>query len=95
MITIVNSRLPIDAKLVICYHEGMNDEMTHQLLKITPEQKDALRQIALGFGFTIGRGREKNWGSINQLAAAIADGELIVISAGVSAAPHADNGGAA
>ncbi len=57
--------------------------MTHQLLKITPEQKDALRQIALNFGFTIGRGREKDWGSINQLAAAIADGDLIVLRASI------------
>ena len=54
-------------------------EITHQLLTITPEQKEALRDIALFYGFTIGRGKEKTWGSINQLAAAIADGKLMVI----------------
>jgi len=55
-------------------------ELTHQLLKITPEQKEQLRNIALQFGFAIGRGNEKDWGSINQLAAAIGDGRLIVVS---------------
>lgn len=54
-------------------------EITHQLLTITTEQKAALRDIAILYGFTIGRGKEKEWGSINQLAAAIADGELMVV----------------
>ena len=87
MITFVNRQLPIDTKLVICYSCVMSEqELTHQILKITWPQKEALRKIALQYGLTIGRGNEKNMGSINQLAALIANGDLIVVK------PSTDNG---
>ena len=45
-------------------------------LSITDEQIERLRDIAKRLGFTIGRGSQADWGSINQLCAAIADGEV-------------------
>ena len=55
------------------------NEITYQRLGLTHEQKARLRELAKQFGFTIGRGAEKDWGSINQFAAAIADGKLTVV----------------
>lgn len=52
------------------------NEITYQRLGLSHRQKAELRRIAKSFGFTIGRGAEKEWGSINKLAQAIADGKL-------------------
>ena len=52
---------------------------TVMTIKITSEQKSRLRDIALDYGYTIGRGNEKDWGSVRKLMAAVADGELQIV----------------
>jgi len=49
---------------------------TTQTIRMTTQQKRKLRQLATAFGYTIGRGREAEWGSIRKLVLAIADGDL-------------------
>ena len=51
---------------------------TVQTIRMTTKQKSQLRQLAKAFGFTIGRGREAEWGSIRKFVLAIADGDLHV-----------------
>lgn len=48
-------------------------------MQLTEEQKQSLRDIAKAHGLIIGRGKEKDWGSIRGLCEAIADGELVVV----------------
>jgi len=55
---------------------------TVMTIKITTEQKENLRKIAKSYGFTIGRGKEKDWGSVRKLMAAIADEQLHVFKLG-------------
>ena len=55
---------------------------TIMTLKITNKQKAKLRQIAKQYGFTIGRGNEKEWGSVRKLMAAVADGKLHIVKLG-------------
>ncbi|MCP5014405.1 MAG: hypothetical protein GY938_03875 [Ketobacter sp.] len=46
---------------------------------MTNDEKHELREIAKTRGLFIGRGREKDWGSINKLVNGIAVGRLLVI----------------
>jgi hypothetical protein len=57
---------------------------TVMTIKITAGQKKRLRRIALDYGYTIGRGKEKNWGSVRKLMAAVADGKLQVVKYGTN-----------
>lgn len=60
---------------------GMSDkELTVMTIKMTKDERQQLREIAKRLGFTVGRGREADWGSVRQLMLAIADGDLAVVA---------------
>jgi hypothetical protein len=53
-------------------------DTTVSTIEWLPEERDAFRELAKSFGYTIGRGREKDWGSIRQLILAIVHGDVKV-----------------
>lgn len=54
---------------------------THFSMAISPPHLDRLRALAKQHGFTIGRGKEKDWGSLAQLLKAVAEGEYVIVPA--------------